>query len=198
MSPDVELELRRLGGINGTIKLLRPPATGESSDIYARRVELATALLACKIGLDSALKKCGATTSTSAGLPVDGLGCQQWLMGRSPVNALRESWEPKALTVVIDTLLRGRKCVFVGNRTRCFVVTLGKIIRRQACRSNSYSYIPKSCQPLLKPQQSQTFKKQMPCSVCELSCADVVCILFLAESASVYQAIARRRFAVSC
>lgn len=108
MSPDVELELRRLGGVDGTISLLRQPAVGESSGIYAGRVELGAALLACKIGLGNAHIKRGAITSTSTSA-VDGRACQQPLVDSNAVTTLRASWEPKALTAVIDALLQGRR-----------------------------------------------------------------------------------------
>lgn len=121
MSPDVELELRRLGGVDGTINLLRQPAVGESSDTYAGRVELGAALLACKIGLGDAHTKCGATSAISSGSGVDGRGCQPQLVDSSAVATLRESWEPRALTAAINALLQGGRDV-VGTRARCACV----------------------------------------------------------------------------
>eukprot|EP00903_Cladosiphon_okamuranus_P005904 g5838.t1 len=107
MSPDLELELRRLGGVDGIIKLFRKPALGESSDIYAERVELGAALLACKIDLGNNHPNCGTTTSVSSGFVVGTWDCQLQLAGSNAAATLRESWEPKALTVVINALLRG-------------------------------------------------------------------------------------------
>lgn len=112
MSADLELELRRLGEINGTINLLRQPAVGESSDVYAGRVELGAALLACKIGLGNNHTKCGTTTSVSWGFAVNARDCQPQLVGSSAVATSRESWEPKALTAVINALLQGRRGMF--------------------------------------------------------------------------------------
>lgn len=46
----VGLELRRIGGIEGSLKLLRRPLGGAyTGEICARRIELGAALLACGI-----------------------------------------------------------------------------------------------------------------------------------------------------
>lgn len=112
MSPDVELELRRLGGVDGVIDLLRQPAAGEVIDIYAGRIELGAALLACKTaGLGKAHTKCGVTTSTSSASAVRGRNCQQQPVDSSDVSTLGESWEPRALTAVIGVLLQGTRDV---------------------------------------------------------------------------------------
>lgn len=62
---DVEVELRRLGGIDGAISLLRHHRAGTataatSDEVQAGRLELGAALLACAIGLGTA------TTTTAA------------------------------------------------------------------------------------------------------------------------------------
>lgn len=110
MSPDVGLELRRLGGVGGAINLLRHPAVDEPRDTYAGRVELGAALLACKIGLGDTRAKCGAITSISSGSRVDAWDCQRPLVDSSAVT-LKESWEPRALAAVINALLQGSTTV---------------------------------------------------------------------------------------
>lgn len=118
MSPaavDVDLELRRLGGFSGVFNLLRRRAiaVGESDDVYAGRVELGAALLACRIGLGNPHTIRGAITTPSS-YEVDGRDCQQrqqqqTQVDSSEVKALMATWGSNALAVVLDTL-RGRPC----------------------------------------------------------------------------------------
>lgn len=130
MSPaaaDVGLELRRIGGIDGAFNLLRRRAVRESDDVYAGRIELGVALLACKIGLGlcEAHTQRGAIKTPSSS-QVDGQDCQQrqrQVDSSSVVEALLPTWGAKALVVVLETLLRGGRDDF-GGRTalQCVLV----------------------------------------------------------------------------
>ena len=99
----VELELRRLGGVDGVINLLRKPSAAESDDAFAGRVELGAALLGCKIGVGG-VPTC--PLSAAHGRPHDHQ--QQACSSRTERSAV--PWGLKAFVAVLDVLLKGTRC----------------------------------------------------------------------------------------
>ena len=109
---DVELELRRLGGIDGAILLLRrhrPPGgggggggggAGIDDEVQARRIELGAALLACVVGLDTAHTPPAAPAAATAGAAVAGCGCSG---GGAAATATAQQAQCGATTTVVSS-----------------------------------------------------------------------------------------------
>ncbi|CBJ33243.1 hypothetical protein Esi_0448_0002 [Ectocarpus siliculosus] len=95
---DLELELRRLGCVDGVLGLLRRRSINESDHVYADRIQLGAALLACKLDLRAAPTKCGAT-AIAAGR--GGAG------GDEEGSALAASWGEEALASVLTLVVQG-------------------------------------------------------------------------------------------
>lgn len=115
---DLELELRRLGCVDGVLGLLRRRSINESDHVYADRIQLGAALLACKLDLRAAPTKCGAT-AFAAGR--GGAG------GDEEGSALTASWGEKALASVLDVVVQGGWCF------RCPIATARQQIRPYIC-----------------------------------------------------------------
>lgn len=110
---DVELELRRLGGIQGALSLLRQPAVYNSHEVSASRIELGAVILACKIELETRTR-CGATSSLN--LDKDTTADNREFR-RSQVDAETTGIEPSGARILYSVLqaLQGtswlRRCI---------------------------------------------------------------------------------------
>lgn len=113
---DIELELRRLGGIDGVLNLLHLSAgLGSAGSCCADRIELGAALLACRIAETRGGKKCGTTTRASSSPCHPRIEGEKRASSRGPMDgstttSMDTSWEPKALVFALDAL-QGVLCV---------------------------------------------------------------------------------------
>lgn len=111
LDTDVELEVRRLGGVSGVINLLRERSADESDNAYAGRIELGAALLGCKIGTHTKRGASDFVASTTSGRDHD-----QHIADSSRIEPSMLSWESKGFVAVLDVLVQGTE---ESVRTRC-------------------------------------------------------------------------------
>lgn len=112
---DVDLEVRRLGGVPGLLKLLRPPIGSASAGFCADRIELGAAILACKVkNIPPPEKRCGSSNVFSmrplGNTGEDDCGEQGLLFGhyRGGEEA-GTPWETRVFIAALDALQGARR-----------------------------------------------------------------------------------------
>lgn len=111
---DVDLEVRRLGGVPGLLRLLRPPVGTASSGFCADRIELGAAILACKVNnIPPEKRRCGASNV----LPMRPLGNAAEDCGKQGLfsrhyrggGGAGTPWETRVLIAALDALQGARR-----------------------------------------------------------------------------------------
>lgn len=104
---DVELELRRLGGIDGMLNLFRRPLGRESNGAYADRIEFGTALLSCSIKHYSSKGRSGATRFSGPNTKAaheESMKSRAVQTADGPTVVMAHEWKSKALALITGAL----------------------------------------------------------------------------------------------
>lgn len=104
----IDTEIGRLGGMDAVLDLLRKKENGKADPAFAKRIELGTALLVCRIkGRAERVRECGTTTSFS---PSDG-GAGQISSSASrddidthSIATKDTAWQPTSLSLALDAV----------------------------------------------------------------------------------------------
>ena len=108
MIMNIELELKRLGGYSGLLRLLRGSAELKSSGAFAARVELVAALIACRIVNASSSIRCGGialVSSLEGGVSGEDYASCLHRENNAPAPPVESAeWETSVLVSVTDIL----------------------------------------------------------------------------------------------
>lgn len=108
----VDLEVRRLGGVLGVLKLLRPPVGTEPTGFCADRIELGAAILACKVKNIPPEKTYDGSSNMSSMMrslsnvaeEEEGCGEQELVVRHYQGKETGTPWETRALIAALDAL----------------------------------------------------------------------------------------------